>query len=1591
MYYITYVDINPNNVLYTQIVPKAATGQTTFTVPTEGQVRPSITADDELQGWYDLDAPNTVYTPGQENATVSSNMKLYPKIEGGYWLIFDDNDPVWSVKKNAYVSGGASFTPPVFYMDEVTEEPAEPTWEGHTFVGWYTDKDGTTPFVFGQELTANTTVYAKWEPGPSSYRVVYWKQRATDEVGIADDQKTYDYAGSRLVDQGVLTDDKVTLDASDTRVYGAGGTSGEANQQYFFYNAAKTDQEVVVKADGSTVLNVYYDRQTITINFEGNLYYYEETEDTTGELYGYVNGEFVRVYPDDNGGYETRETKLFITGTDTEYTGTRYNATTVRNNNNPVHYGIVNGRNAPVQLSRYSNNYWYYGNYTQYTGTHYVINDNGTYGYVNNVMVSVENRNISKAYNGTVYKRVTRNGLTLTGLYERPMRPGEWPTSLDNSGGDRWWTFNNNQGGNTLLNAPWKAYEIVPTASADQITNRTWNLRGVNAVNGQDIYYYGEDLEGNYSILLTKTSRNNGNLGVSSEKFYGYHTAYWSYNGTDHQLNGESTTITTYYYNADIPLYIYYNRDRFNLTYYYNSNLSPSTVEVPFEMPLAGYEKDKNAVGQKRGYYFDGWYADPSCTEPFDFSQTMPHNNVAVYGKWKLRRVRVVIVPGADNVYMGSQALRFRMDYDETMDGGLLTTAQRAGYILDGWYSDPEFNHRFLFSNPITDETDDIAWDYQEDRWTAARVAYGDDDESHDNVRGILHLYAKWIPDTSSQGVIIEYEPGEAAVYDSLGDLQTQVPVDPSMHAFTDTPRALPAPSNYNDLYEFQYWEATLEDGNTIRIYPGDAIQLNQLKQYDVVMDDTGENVQRYTVKLRAIYDMTGDPARKTTITYDGNTFTDDMYIGGEKELKGMAKDGTQRMTVTLDEEVNQTIILPDENDFYLDGWTLVGWSFTEGAIAKQNADEAEDAPNLEPGQKVAADNDFISTLNDEGNTLYAMWEPKQYTVTVRQVVDSRVPNKNFTYVHRYGVEDQLSTAQEHTQSLNGNSEFTVDGLEYYNRVGHVFRIDEVLPTPTENDTYAVRVNAVVTRDDGTTEVLNLTSLGNYPILGDVVITYTYSMKVEVKLQKRDATNHSTVLTGATFDLIPVEFNSSTNKWDNVGDGTTITVNSGTEIKWLQEGTYRIVETGAPTDYAKISTELYLTVRDGQAFTLSDASSRPISTAVAELDSTGKILTVYDKPIRTVTLKKVLKDTYNPNATFAFVVTVYDENNAAVRNYDVGGGTTDGNGQLRPTPLGNNDILELRIPHGYKLTVEETDDAKYTTSYKWNSDEAVDGLVFGETPEAVTANSSLTYTNTRKTSEVTVRKILTDPFVKSATFQFAGTLMDGTRDVTTKVEDLGSFEITANEADGDNYKGEKTFNVPVGAVLSVTENANADYDTTVSSAVTISETGENTIIATNIRKIAKLTITKDVRGEWSDFNKPFTFTLKSVASEAAGAEYAWTKGENSGKLSTSVNNTFELSNGESIEITFPQNKELAIAEDPEEYADVWRMGSNTVEGTDFTVTLTENGSVVITKTQDPVAPTGVNLRMMPYALMMIIGLALVSAAWYGKKRRMKEN
>ena len=92
-----------------------------------------------------------------------------------------------------------------------------------------------------------------------------------------------------------MTGETVTLANSYKNIYGTNGTSTDADKAYFIYNNNKTDQSVVVKADGTSVLNVYYDRKPVTLNFYTWDYGYTATTSNNGTQYGLVDGQYVQL------------------------------------------------------------------------------------------------------------------------------------------------------------------------------------------------------------------------------------------------------------------------------------------------------------------------------------------------------------------------------------------------------------------------------------------------------------------------------------------------------------------------------------------------------------------------------------------------------------------------------------------------------------------------------------------------------------------------------------------------------------------------------------------------------------------------------------------------------------------------------------------------------------------------------------------------------------------------------------------------------------------------------------------------------------------------------------------------------------------------------------------------------------------------------------------------------------------------------------------------------------------------------------------------------------------------------------------------
>ena len=235
-----------------------------------------------FEGWMEADEGEDIIT--ETTIKVKADKKLYAKVVDANWIHFSENVD-WDT-----VDSDPSYTPPVFVKttdDLSTKEPTPPTRKGYSFGGWYKDTDCTQEFEWsGTGLEEDTTLYAKWIPGSANYTVIIWKQKVTDDKGAADDAKTYDFEASEQL-SGTTGQ---TLNASDFTSYTTHDYTG------FHYSNRIVIEPETVKADGTTVVNVYYDRNLLTINFiDGTTIQYVEATDNYGTQYGLVDGQYVRL------------------------------------------------------------------------------------------------------------------------------------------------------------------------------------------------------------------------------------------------------------------------------------------------------------------------------------------------------------------------------------------------------------------------------------------------------------------------------------------------------------------------------------------------------------------------------------------------------------------------------------------------------------------------------------------------------------------------------------------------------------------------------------------------------------------------------------------------------------------------------------------------------------------------------------------------------------------------------------------------------------------------------------------------------------------------------------------------------------------------------------------------------------------------------------------------------------------------------------------------------------------------------------------------------------------------------------------------
>ena len=203
-----------------------------------------VDATHKIVGWADKKNGTTNIADSITVPTDKTSVNVYAIIKEGYWISFDSDGG--SIVDSQFVLNGDKLT---------LNKSTNPTKPGYTFDGWY---NGSAKVENGATVTNPMTLKAHWNAAEVNYTINYWQQKVTDDKNATDAQKTYEYVEAETKKATTGT----PISAENLKTY-----------KGFKYNANNSSKDVKISGDGSTIINVYYDRVLCTVNF----YAYEST------------------------------------------------------------------------------------------------------------------------------------------------------------------------------------------------------------------------------------------------------------------------------------------------------------------------------------------------------------------------------------------------------------------------------------------------------------------------------------------------------------------------------------------------------------------------------------------------------------------------------------------------------------------------------------------------------------------------------------------------------------------------------------------------------------------------------------------------------------------------------------------------------------------------------------------------------------------------------------------------------------------------------------------------------------------------------------------------------------------------------------------------------------------------------------------------------------------------------------------------------------------------------------------------------------------------------------------------------------------
>lgn len=215
------------------------------------------------------DAPLVRVTPENNHADLRYVRQLYPV--------------------EFHVNGGLYIEPWMLRVGEPIGPLPSPSRAGYAFGGWFEDDTFETPAVLPATMgMTDIALYAKWTPVTVNYTVAYWLEKSN----IAGTPGANDYLYQSSVLATALSEATVTRLAGDPTLPSF-YTSYGVNYPFAEFSHADT---ITVNGDGTSVLNVYFNRILFTVSFDldvpgmkmtvgGDTYYTDGPEHEATGLY----------------------------------------------------------------------------------------------------------------------------------------------------------------------------------------------------------------------------------------------------------------------------------------------------------------------------------------------------------------------------------------------------------------------------------------------------------------------------------------------------------------------------------------------------------------------------------------------------------------------------------------------------------------------------------------------------------------------------------------------------------------------------------------------------------------------------------------------------------------------------------------------------------------------------------------------------------------------------------------------------------------------------------------------------------------------------------------------------------------------------------------------------------------------------------------------------------------------------------------------------------------------------------------------------------------------------------------------------------